>query len=74
MERTRRDIEAETRRALEDIRKEVANLTVLATEKLARKSLDDQDHRRLVEEALGEIDFSTLAPEGAAAGNGGSSE
>jgi F-type H+-transporting ATPase subunit b len=74
MERTRRDIEAETRRALEDIRKEVANLTVLATEKLARKSLDDQDHRRLVEEALGEIDFSTLAPEGATSGNGSSAE
>jgi F-type H+-transporting ATPase subunit b len=74
MERTRRDIEAETRRALEEIRGEVANLTVLATEKLARKSLDDADHRRLVEEALNEIDFSQLAPEGASSGNGGSGE
>jgi F-type H+-transporting ATPase subunit b len=70
MERTRRDIETETRRALEDIRKEVANPTVLATEKLARKSLDDEDHRRLIEEALEEIDFSQLAPAGAASGNG----
>jgi F-type H+-transporting ATPase subunit b len=73
MERTRRDIEAETRRALEEIRAEVANLTVLATEKLARKSLDDEDHRRLIDEALSEIDFSQLAPEGASSGNGGSS-
>jgi F-type H+-transporting ATPase subunit b len=72
MERTRRDIEQETRRALEDIRKEVANLTVLATEKLARKSLDTEDQKRLVQEALAEIDFSQLAPEGAAAGNGAS--
>ena len=48
MERTRRDIEQETRRALEEIRKEVANLTVLATEKVTRKSLDGDDHRRLV--------------------------
>src|SRR5436190_10934553 len=64
MERTRRDIEAETRRALEEIRSEVANLTVLATEKLARKSLDDDDHRRLIDEALNEIDFSQLAPTG----------
>src|SRR5438874_4500068 len=64
MERTRRDIEAETRRALEEIRAEVANLTVLATEKLARKSLDDEDHRRLIDEALNEIDFSQLAPTG----------
>ena len=74
MARTRREIEQETRRAIEDIRKEVANLTVLATEKLARKSLDDEDHRRLVQEALSEIDFSQLAPEGAAAGNGASGE
>ena len=74
MERTRRDIEAETRRALDDIRKEVANLTVMATEKLARKSLDDEDHRRLIEEALAEVDFSRLAPERAASGNGGSAE
>src|SRR5918996_5529738 len=35
----RRDIEAETRRSLERIRREVADLTVLTTEKVARKSL-----------------------------------
>ncbi|MFN2612654.1 MAG: F0F1 ATP synthase subunit B, partial [Solirubrobacterales bacterium] len=51
----KRDIEAETRRSLEQIRKEVANLTVLATEKVTRKSLDDSDHKRLVEEALAEV-------------------
>jgi F-type H+-transporting ATPase subunit b len=61
---TRRDIEAETRRALEEIRKEVANPTVVATEKVTRKSLTPDDHRRLIEEALGEVDFSTLAKEG----------
>jgi F-type H+-transporting ATPase subunit b len=61
MESTRKDIENETRRALDDIRKEVANLTVLATEKVTRKTLDDDDHRRLIEEALGEVDFSQLA-------------
>ena len=48
----RRDIEAETRRSLERIRKEVADLTVLTTEKVARKSLDSEDHKRLVDEAL----------------------
>src|SRR3954451_5155158 len=53
MEQTRRDIEAETRRAIQEIRGEVADLTVLATEKVTRKSLDDDDQRRLVEEALG---------------------
>ena len=40
MEQTRRDIEAETRRAIQEIRNEVADLTVLATEKVTRKTLD----------------------------------
>jgi F-type H+-transporting ATPase subunit b len=64
----RRDIEIETRRSLERIRKEVADLTVLATEKVTRKALDAEDHKRLVEEALAEVDFSMLA--GRATGNG----
>jgi F-type H+-transporting ATPase subunit b len=64
MEQTRRDIEAETRRAIDTIRREVADLTVLATEKVTRKMLTDEDQRRLVQEALGEIDFSALAVEG----------
>jgi F-type H+-transporting ATPase subunit b len=57
----RRDIEHETRRALEELRKEVADLTVMATEKITRKSLTEEDHRRLIEEALTEVDFSELA-------------
>lgn len=60
----KRDIEAETRRSLEQIRKEVADLTVLATEKVTRKSLDPSDQRRLVEEALAEVDFSALSGKG----------
>jgi F-type H+-transporting ATPase subunit b len=57
----RRDIELETKRSLERIRSEVADLTVMATEKVTRKSLDGDDHRRLIEEALSEVDFSALA-------------
>jgi len=64
MESTRREIERETQRALEEIRREVANLTIAATEKVTRKSLDDEDHQRLVREALEEVDFSALAPTG----------
>ena len=60
MEQTRRDIEAETRRAIQEIRNEVADLTVMATEKVTRKTLDERDQRRLVEEALRELDFSAL--------------
>ncbi len=64
MEQTRRDIESETRRAIEEIRREVADLTVLATEKVTRKTLTEQDQRRLVEDALSELDFSALSPGG----------
>jgi F-type H+-transporting ATPase subunit b len=71
MEQTRRDIEQETRRAIDEIRREVADLTVLATEKVTRKSLDDEDHRRLIEEALSEFDFAALPGGGSASKSGG---
>jgi F-type H+-transporting ATPase subunit b len=60
LEQTRRDVEAETRRAIDEIRREVADLTVLATEKVTRKTLTEADQRRLVEEALKDLDFSVL--------------
>ena len=60
LEQTRRDVEAETRRAIDAIRREVADLTVLATEKVTGKLLTDADQRRLVEEALADLDFSVL--------------
>jgi F-type H+-transporting ATPase subunit b len=63
MAQTRRDIEAETRRAIQQIRAEVADLTVLATEKVTRKTLDSDDQKRLVEQALAELDFAALASE-----------
>jgi F-type H+-transporting ATPase subunit b len=63
LEQTRRDIEAETRRAIQEIRKEVADLTVAATEKVTRKTLTEADQKRLVEEALAELDFNALAGE-----------
>jgi F-type H+-transporting ATPase subunit b len=59
--RAEHDIDAATKRALDDIRREVADLTVLATEKVTRKTLDDADQRRLVEEALSELDFSDIS-------------
>jgi F-type H+-transporting ATPase subunit b len=60
LEQTRRDVEAETRRAIDEIRREVADLTVLATEKVTRKTLTDADQRKLVEDALKDLDFSVL--------------
>jgi F-type H+-transporting ATPase subunit b len=60
LEETRKQIEAETRRALDQIRLEVVDLSLLAATKVTRKALDDADHKRLIEEAVGELDFSVL--------------
>lgn len=61
VEQSKRDIELATARALAEIRDEVTNLTILATEKVTRKTLDSADQRRLVDEALAELDFSALS-------------
>ena len=74
MARTRREIEHETHRALQQIRREVADLTVMATEKVARKSLSGDDHERLIQEALEEVDFDRLAPTGASRDGANGSE
>jgi F-type H+-transporting ATPase subunit b len=57
---TKKQIEAETRKALDVIRTEVADLSLIAATKVTGKSLDDADHRRLIDEAVGELDFSVL--------------
>jgi F-type H+-transporting ATPase subunit b len=60
LEETTKQIEAETRRGLEQIRAEVADLALIATSKVTGKVLTDEDHRRLIEDAIGELDFSVL--------------
>ena len=65
LEETKRQIEAETHRALEQIRAEVAELTLVATAKVTGKVLDDDDHRRLIEDAIRDLDFSALEEQGA---------
>lgn len=61
LEQTRKDIDAETRRAIEDIRTEVADLTIRATEKITGRVLTAEDQKRLVDEALTDLDFSALS-------------
>ncbi len=60
LEETRRQIEAETTRALEQIRAEVAELALAAATKVTEKTLDREDHRRLIEDAIRGLDFSVL--------------
>jgi F-type H+-transporting ATPase subunit b len=63
IEDTTKQIEAETRRALEQIRTEVAELTLEATTKVTGKVLTGEDHRRLIDDAIRELDFSVLEGE-----------
>jgi F-type H+-transporting ATPase subunit b len=60
LEETRRQIEQATQQAIGEIRDEVGKLSVAAAEKITRKSLDAADQRRLIDEALAELDFSQL--------------
>jgi F-type H+-transporting ATPase subunit b len=61
MDQTRREIQQETKRAVEEIRTQVADLTVMATEKVTRRTLTDDDQRKLVEDAVAELDFASLS-------------
>jgi F-type H+-transporting ATPase subunit b len=61
LEENRRSIEAENQRLVEQIRREVVELTLVAAEKVTGKVLDADDHRRLIDEAVAEIDFDRLA-------------
>jgi F-type H+-transporting ATPase subunit b len=60
LDETQRQIEAETKRSLDLIRAEVADLTLQATARVTGKVLDAEDQRRLIDEAISELDFSVL--------------
>lgn len=55
---TKQQIDAQSQAALQSVRGDVASIALAAAEKVTRKSLTDADHRRLVEEALKEIELS----------------
>ncbi len=65
LEETKRQIDAETKRSLDLIRTEVADLTLEATARVTRKVLDAEDQRRLIDEAIAELDFSALEKDSA---------
>ena len=60
LEDTRKQINAETVRAIDQIRGEVADLTLEATQRVVGKVLDSDDQRRLIDEAIEGLDFSAL--------------
>jgi len=57
LERARAEIQQERDAAIAELRKEFANLTIAAAEKVIGQSLDRQSHQRLIEQALQESSF-----------------
>ena len=49
---TRQEIERERRKALQDIRNEAADLALTVAERVLERSLSDDDHRRLAQQAV----------------------
>jgi F-type H+-transporting ATPase subunit b len=49
---TKAQLDAEIRRAREELRREVSDLAVAVAEKLVRRTLHEDDHRRIVTEAI----------------------
>jgi F-type H+-transporting ATPase subunit b len=58
-------IQAQARAAASGIRDDVVQLALLAAEKVSRRSLTDDEHRKLIEQAIDEADLSALAGNGA---------
>ena len=57
---TERQITSETERALDQIKNEIAELALITTAKVTGKLLTPEDHRRLIDSAVEELDFSAL--------------
>ena len=61
LEENQRAIEAENRKLREQIRRDVVELTLLASEKVTGKVLDAEDQRRLIDETIQDIDVKRIA-------------
>ena len=57
MERTRLEIQRERDSAIAELRREFADLTIAASEKVIGQSLDRAAHQRLIEQALADSSF-----------------
>jgi F-type H+-transporting ATPase subunit b len=52
IEKAQEQLERDVRVALQELKGEIASITMLAAEQVVGRSLDDDDHRRLIDEAL----------------------
>ena len=55
IESAKAQMESDVRRAREELRREVSDIAISVAEKLVRKSLRDDDHRRIVEDSIARI-------------------
>ncbi len=55
LERARSEIQMERDSAIAELRREFASLTIIAAERVIRRSLDQETHRQLIEEVLAEV-------------------
>ena len=53
------ELAQDVRRARQDLRREVGDLAVTVAERLIKRSLRDEDHRRIVEDAIAQLPRST---------------
>jgi F-type H+-transporting ATPase subunit b len=63
-------MEAQARAAASGLRDDVVALALLAAEKVSRRSLSEEDHRRLIQEAIDEADLSAVSLNGGGSSNG----
>lgn len=62
---TQQQVQAEVEKAMSELRASLADMTVQATEKVLRGSLDQSQHQKLIEQAVAELDFDRLQKVGA---------
>ena len=55
MERTRRELKNEKERAESEIKKQVVDLSIILTAKVLEKSIDEDEHRKLIEEFIDKV-------------------
>jgi F-type H+-transporting ATPase subunit b len=55
VESAKAQMDSDVRRAREELRREVSEIAITVAEKLIRKSLRDDDHRRIVEDSIARI-------------------
>ena len=59
--RARAEIDVERQRAVAELRAQVADLAILAAGRVVRSTLDPQQHRRLIDEALADAERARLS-------------